>query len=115
MTTLHLPTAHSDADVALAIEVAAVVGSAELYVTWTRAQGPGQLPEVEAVVHEYSPEDDYVRPRGRSRVAEVLILMGQTLAAVWHALLHPPSTRVEQPAPRRRPAAPPRSPETLDR
>lgn|GEM_PF-4201876 len=115
MTTLHLPAAHSDADVALAIEVAAVVGSAELFVTWTGLQGPGQPPDVEAVVHEYAAADDYVRPNGRSRVVDVLITMGQTLAAVWHALLHPPSTRVEQPAPRRRPGAAPRSPEALDR
>ena len=41
MPTLHLPAAHTDTDVALATEVAHVVGSHELYVTWTHGEGPG--------------------------------------------------------------------------
>src|SRR5215213_6289368 len=49
MPTLHLPAAHTDTDVALAAEVASVVGSHELYVTWTHGEGPGLPPEIEAV------------------------------------------------------------------
>ena len=49
MPTLHLPAAHTDTDVALATEVAHVVGSHELYVTWTHGEGPGLPPEVETL------------------------------------------------------------------
>ena len=44
MPTLHLPAAHTDTDVALATEVALVVGSHELFVTWTHGEGPGLPP-----------------------------------------------------------------------
>ena len=52
MPTLHLPAAHTDTDVALATEIASVVGSHELYVTWTHGEGPGLPPEIEAMVRE---------------------------------------------------------------
>ena len=51
MPTLHLPAAHTDTDVALATEVAHVVGSHELYVTWTPSAGQA-APEVVAVIRE---------------------------------------------------------------
>ncbi|WP_028059211.1 hypothetical protein [Candidatus Solirubrobacter pratensis] len=95
MPTLHLPAAHTDTDVALAAELATIVGSHELYVTWTHGEGPGLPPEVEAIVRE----DD--EPGPLSPFAEVVFAMVQGIAALWHAILQPPSTRAELPAPRR--------------
>jgi hypothetical protein len=95
MPTLHLPAAHTDTDVALAAELAAIVGSHELYVTWTHGEGPGLPPEVEATVR------DEEEPGPLSPFAEVLVAMVQGIAALWQAILHPPSTRGELPAPRR--------------
>ena len=95
MPTLHLPAAHTDTDVALAAELAAIVGSHELYVTWTHGEGPGLNPEVQAIVQEES------RPQGLlSPFGEVVVAMVQGIAALWSAILHPPSTRPALPAPR---------------
>ena len=93
MPTLHLPAAHTDTDVALATEVAHVVGSHELYVTWTHGEGPGLPPEIEAVT------DDEPRP-AISPFAELVVAMVQGISALWNALVHPPSTRPALPAPR---------------
>jgi hypothetical protein len=93
MPTLHLPAAHTDTDVALATEVANVVGSHELYVTWTHGEGPGLPPEVETLTADMTG----VSPI--SPFAEVVIAMVQSITALWHAILHPPSTRGELPAP----------------
>ena len=65
MPTLHLPAAHTDTDVALATEVASVVGSHELYVTWTHGEGPGLPPEIEAVTDEEEPGTISPFARGR--------------------------------------------------
>jgi hypothetical protein len=94
MPTLHLPAAHTDTDVALAAEVANVVGSHELYVTWTHGEGPGLPPEIET----FTADEAEVSPI--SPFAEVVVAMVQGLAALWNALLHPPSTKAELPAPR---------------
>ena len=94
MPTLHLPAAHTDTDVELAAAVAGVVGSSELYVTWTHGEGAGLPPEVETELEE---------PReaaAPSPLAEVIVAMVQGIAALWHAILHPPSTRPALPAPR---------------
>jgi hypothetical protein len=94
MPTLHLPAAHTDTDVALAAELASIVGSHELYVTWTHGEGPGLPPEVQAVIAEDG------EPGPLSPFAEVLVAMAQGIAALWHAILHPPKTRPALPAPR---------------
>ena len=94
MPTLHLPAAHTDTDVALATEVAHVVGSHELYVTWTHGEGPGLPPEIEAVT------DDEPQPGTLSPFGEVVVAMVQGLSALWNAIVRPPSTRPELPAPR---------------
>jgi hypothetical protein len=92
MPTLHLPAAHTDTDVALALEVAAVIGSHELYIAWTHGEGPGLPPEVESVFEEE-------RQAGTvSPFAEVIVAMVQGIAALWQAIAHPPSTRPELPA-----------------
>ena len=87
MPTLHLPAAHTDADVALAIEVAGVVGSHELYVAWTHGEGPGLPPEIETTIEEPHAAD-VVSP-----IAEVIVAMVQGISALWKAIAHPPSTR----------------------
>ena len=92
MPTLHLPAAHTDTDVALATEVAHVVGSHELYVTWTHGEGPGLPPEVETVFEEEG------EPGTISPIAEVIVAMVQGISALWQALTRPPSTRPELPA-----------------
>src|SRR3954462_5021446 len=89
MPTLHLPAAHTDTDVALATEVAQIVGSHELYVTWTHGEGAGLPPEIEALTDEEL-QEPIISP-----FAEVMVAMVQSLAALWHALLHPPGTRAE--------------------
>ncbi len=94
MPTLHLPAAHTDTDVALATEVAHVVGSHELYVTWTHGEGPGLPPEVETMTADATAASPI------SPFAEVVIAMVQGISALWHAILHPPSTKAELPAPR---------------
>jgi hypothetical protein len=94
MPTLHLPAAHTDTDVALATELAHVIGSHELYVTWTHGEGPGLPPEVQTLTA------DEVRANQISPFAEVIVAMVQGISAVWKAFLNPPSTRPELPAPR---------------
>jgi hypothetical protein len=92
MPTLHLPAAHTDTDVALAAEVAGAVGSHELYVTWTHGEGAGLPPEVETVLEERG------ETAAASPLAEVIVAMAQGIAALWQALVHPPTTRAELPA-----------------
>ena len=94
MPTLHLPAAHTDTDVALATEVAHVVGSHELYVTWTHGEGPGLPPEVETLTRDETQQSPI------SPFAEVVVAMVQGISALWQALIHPPSTGAELPAPR---------------
>jgi hypothetical protein len=52
MPHLHLPIHHTDADLVLAANLADVVGSEDLYVTWSYESGPGAIPEVDAVLVE---------------------------------------------------------------
>jgi hypothetical protein len=47
MAQLYLPLAHTEADLVLAGQIAEVIDSAELYVTWTPREGPA-VPEVVA-------------------------------------------------------------------
>lgn len=94
MPTLHLPAAHTDTDVALATEVAHVVGSAELYVTWTHGEGPGLPPEIETVTRE-EPGEGAITPFG-----ELIVAMAQGLSALWNAIVRPQTARAELEAPR---------------
>lgn len=52
MPQLHLPEDHTDADLILAGQLAALVGSGELYIAWTHAGGPGSHPAVAAEIRE---------------------------------------------------------------
>ena len=47
MAQLHLPVAHTEADLVLAGQIAELIDSAELYVVWTRDNGRA-VPEVVA-------------------------------------------------------------------
>jgi hypothetical protein len=86
MPHLHLPIDHTDADVVLAANVADVVGSADLYVTWSHMSGPGAVPEVEAVVRE---------ERSAGRIATFFA----GIAAFWLAITRrPPHAPTERTA-----------------
>ena len=52
MPHLHLPIDHTDADLVLAVNVAEIVGSEDLYVAWSHESGAGAVPEVDAVLVE---------------------------------------------------------------
>jgi hypothetical protein len=94
MPTLHLPAAHTDTDVALATEVAHVVGSSELYVTWTHGEGPGLPPEIETfTAHE--PDEGAITPFG-----ELIVAMAQGFSALWNAIVRPQAAREELLPPR---------------
>ena len=94
MPTLHLPAAHTDTDVALAAEIAGVVGSHELYVTWTHGEGAGLPPEIEAVLEE-DMEGGPISP-----FAEVIVAMVQGISALWNAIVRPSQARAELDRPR---------------
>jgi hypothetical protein len=89
MPHLHLPADHSDADLVLAANLADVVGSDDLFVSWTYEGGPGAIPEIEALVREERP------PALVSLIAGIVA----GAAAFWHSLLHSPVAA--QPAPAR--------------
>jgi hypothetical protein len=74
MPHLHLPIDHTDADLVLAANLAEVVGSEDLYVTWTHETGPGAIPEVEAVLRDERPMGFFTAVRAG-------------VAAFWRALL----------------------------
>jgi hypothetical protein len=97
MPHLHLPAAHSDADLALAADVAAAVGSDDLYVAWSHAEGPGLAPEVDALVRDERP----VNP-----VVEAVATIFQGLAALARAIIGGGATRpaLEPPRDESRPA-----------
>jgi len=98
MPTLHLPAAHTDTDVALAAELAAIVGSHELYVTWTHGEGPGLPPEIETLTDEEQESHPAITPLG-----ELIVAMAQGLSAIWNAIVRPQTARAElAPAPQRR-------------
>jgi hypothetical protein len=98
MPHLHLPAAHSDADLALAAGVAAAVGSEDLYVSWSHAEGPGLAPEVEALVRDERPAHP---------LAEAVSTIFQGLVALARALVGEGAQRpaLEAPHDQSRPAA----------
>lgn len=90
MPHLHLPAAHTDADLALAADVASVLGSADLFVAWSHFEGPGAIPEVEAVVRE---------ERAINPFAEVFVAMMQGVVALLQAVTRGPAPRQPRTAP----------------
>jgi hypothetical protein len=90
MPHLHLPADHSDADLVLAASLAELVGSDDLFVTWTHRGGPGAVPEVEALLREARP----------GVLASLMTGVVAGVTAFWHSLLHAPVGA--QPAPSQR-------------
>jgi hypothetical protein len=91
MPHVHLPAIHTDADLVLAANVAAIVGSEDLYVSWTHDSGPGAVPEVAAVVREH---------RTVPPLATLLHAIATGMSAMWNAFTQPaPAVRPAQPAP----------------
>ena len=78
MPHLHLPVDHTDADIVLAVNLAEIVGSEDLYVTWSYETGPGAIPEVDAVLVEQRPV---------SPLAEFVAAVGAGFANLFRALL----------------------------
>jgi hypothetical protein len=81
MPHVHLPADHSDLDLVLAANLAATIGSEDLYVAWTHDAGPGAVPSIEAVLREERP----------STVLSVLAGLFAGVLAAWHGLLHSPA------------------------
>ena len=79
MHHLYLPAEHTDADLVLAAEIAQVVDSGELYVTWTEAAGQAP-PAVGALVRLPGPP-----------WAEALRLLVGAAAELWVALTRRPA------------------------
>jgi hypothetical protein len=75
-----MPADHSDADIVLAANLAATVGSEDLYVAWTHHAGAGAVPEVEAVVRDPRP----------SALTSLLRAVGDGMLALWHGLTQAP-------------------------
>jgi hypothetical protein len=98
MPHLHLPAEHSDADLVLAANLADIVGSDDLYVTWTHETGAGAVPEIEAIVRERRPHP----------VVELLSAMRAGARALWHGLVEGSGSAARVPPPpavHRRPRA----------
>jgi hypothetical protein len=95
MPHLHLPIDHTDADLVLAANLADVVGSEDLYVTWSYETGPGAIPEVDAVLVEQRP----LRP-----LAEIVAAIGAGFASFVRALLGRPRRGAAPDAPPAGPA-----------
>src|SRR5215218_2330015 len=91
MPHLHLPAAHSDADLALAADVAIILGSQDLYVTWTHAEGPGIVPKVEALLRDERPAHPF---------GALVVALAQGVASLWRAVIQGPAPRhLDAPAP----------------
>ena len=91
MPHLHLPVDHTEADIVLAVNLAEVVGSEDLYVAWSHESGPGAIPEVEAVM---------VRERPIGPFAELFAALAAGFAEIWRSLLgRPRGAAVHSPPP----------------
>ena len=89
MPHLHLPIEHTDADLVLAVNLAEIVGSEDLYVAWSQDTGAG-IPEVEAVLIEH---------RTGGPIAEFIAALGAGFAGIFRALLGRPGHAAIRPTP----------------
>ena len=78
MAHLHLPEDHTDTDLILAGQIAASMGSGELYIVWTHSGGPGAQPAVAARLRE---------PAGAA--ADLVEILFELAADLWRALTRP--------------------------
>ena len=88
MRNVYLPTEHSEADLVLAGQLADMLESSALYVTW----GPqGYVsPEVETIVRDVSPDPARSEPLP-SLWVEVIGTMAAFVAAIFGPRQAPPS------------------------
>ena len=90
MPHLHLPADHSEADLALAADLAVRLGSEDLYVGWTHEEGAGVSPEVQAYARDQRPAHP---------LADALVAVLSGALALWHAFSRDASARRPIPAP----------------
>ena len=95
MPHLHLPIDHTDADLVLAANLADIVGSEDLYVTWSFESGPGAIPEVEAILVEQRP---------LSPLAALTAALGAAAVTLFRALSGRQRRAIAQSAPPAGPA-----------
>jgi len=95
MPHLHLPIDHTDADLVLAANLADIVGSEDLYVTWSFESGPGAIPEVEAILVEQRP---------LSPLAALAAALGAAAVTLFRALSGRQRRAIAQSAPPAGPA-----------
>jgi hypothetical protein len=86
MPHLHLPAEHTDADLVLAGQVAELMESAELYVTWTPTAGLA-APEVDTLMRE--PVSPW---------AEALSLLVRAATELWVTFTRPARPALQAPA-----------------
>ena len=101
MPHLHLPIDHTDADLVLAANLADLVGSEDLYVTWSFESGPGAIPEVEAILVEQRPLSPFAAlaaALGAAAVALFRALSGQRRAIAHSAPPAGPARRTAEPS-----------------
>jgi hypothetical protein len=94
MAHVYLPVAHTEADLALAGQIAELIDSAELYVAWT-AQSGRAVPEVVAELRAAVP-----------RWTGTLALVFQAVRELWTLLLGRAQQPQALPAAVERPAQP---------
>ena len=75
MAHLHLPEDHTDTDLILAGQIAASMGSGELYIAWTHSGGAGAQPAVAAQLRE---------PAGID--ADLVGMLLDVVTGLWRAL-----------------------------
>src|SRR5918912_186239 len=92
MAQLYLPAAHTEADLVLAGQIAELVDSAELYVTWTPEHGRA-VPEVMAELRQAG-----------ARWTDTLALVFEAVRELWSVLLSREPQRLS-PAPATAPKA----------
>ena len=78
MPQLHLPADHTDSDLILAGQIAALMRSGELYIAWTHTGGAGAQPAVAAQLREPAPA-----------TAEILNVLLDFAADLWRAVMRP--------------------------
>ena len=92
MAQLYLPVAHTEADLVLAGQIAELIDSAELYVTWTPEHGRA-VPEVTAELRDAG-----------ARWTETLALVFQAVRELWTVLLSREPQHPAQPPAAEQPA-----------
>jgi hypothetical protein len=96
MPLLHIPAEHTDADLALAGELADALGSSELYVAWTHEAGSAR-PEVMATLRE--PE-----PKPTTPFTPLFTAIFHAVRNAWRALIGPKLPPASAASPDRTPA-----------